>query len=94
MNEFLNFGFVAFGYGFVLLDEFVHRGCSGTRGCLVGSDMHAANRRQVVDWFERDNHLDGGAVGVGDDSAGSVERVVTVDFGNDEWNIVVHSERA
>ena len=50
--------------------------------------------RQLVDGLEHHNHHDGGAVGVGDDVAGTVERVLGVPLRHHEGHILIHAESA
>ena len=42
--------------------------------------------------MECDDHHDGGAVRVGDDSAGTVQRIGGVALGHDERHVLVHAE--
>ena len=65
-----------------LMAQLVHRRGTGAAGCLIGGDAYAADVREVVDGLERHHHLDGGAVGVADDVARTVEGVAAVDFGH------------
>src|SRR6185312_2204394 len=53
------------GLGRQLLDA----AASGARYRLVGSDVDALYADRIVDGFQRHHHLDGAAVGVGDDVA-------------------------
>ena len=52
-----------------LTREFLDRSLAGTTDCLVGRHVNSLNSNSVVDWLERHQHADGGAVGVGDDAS-------------------------
>ena len=64
----------------------------GPGGRLVGGDDDAPDPRPVVERLERDDHLDGGAVRVGDD-APVPGQVVRVHLGHDERAGRVHPPR-
>ena len=64
------------------------------RDRLVGADDDAPDPRGVVQRLERDDHLDGRAVGVGDDPLGASGDVVGIDLGHDQRDVGVHPEGA
>ena len=57
---------------------------------LIGGIDYALDAEGVIEGFERDHRLDGGAIGVGDD-AGIPFHVLGVDLGDYEGNVVVHT---
>ena len=63
------------------------------RDRLIGAHDHPAHPRGVVQRLQRDDHLDGRAVGVGDDPLVPGD-VVRVDLGDDERDVGVHPEGA
>ena len=65
------------------------------RDRLVGRDDDAPELRGVVQRLEHDDHLDGRAVGVGDDAAVLRHRDrLGVHLGDDERDVVLHAEGA
>ena len=68
-------------------------GALARRG-LVGGHDDPLDPRQVVQRLERHHHLDGRAVGVGDDAAGDVAQGVGVDLGDDQRHLGVHAPGA
>ena len=66
---------------------------AAARHGLVGAHDDALDADRVVDGLERHDHLDGGAVGRGDD-ARVRRQVVGVDLGHDERHAGVHAEHA
>mmetsp|Transcript_5308 Transcript_5308/g.14792 ORF Transcript_5308/g.14792 Transcript_5308/m.14792 type:complete len:260 (-) Transcript_5308:161-940(-) len=80
-----------------LKDQLVHGSLPGAAGCLVGADDHALHRADLVEG--RDSHQcnDGGAVGVGNDTALALAPLETshclrIDFGDDQGHPVGHAE--
>lgn len=51
----------------------------------------ALDTERLVQGRERDHRLDGGAVGVGYDALGMLERVLGIDLGDHERHLVVHA---
>ena len=94
VGELLDLRLTAFGQVGVLPFEFGHRLRPCAAGRLVGGHVHAADVRHALDGLQRHHHLNGGAVGVGDDAARSVERVASVDFGHDQRYVGLHAEGA
>ena len=78
----------------VLLIEFLHGGGAGTAGGLVGGDVHHLDVAQLLDGFQGYDHLDGRAVGVGDDAARTNLCVGGVHFGHYQGHVGVHTEGA
>ena len=76
----------------VLLIKLVHGGLTCAARCLVRADVDALDVAELLKSFERYNHHDGGAVGVGDDAARSYEGVLSVAFGHNKGYIFVHAE--
>ncbi len=76
-----------------LLEQFVHARFAGARDRLVGGDDDALDRRGVVEGLQRDHHLRGRAVRVGDDILLRVagERV-GIHFRDDQRHVRVHAE--
>ena len=68
------------------------RGAGAGRG-LVRGDDHAGDARQVVERLERNHHLDGGAVRIGDDAV-MPAHVTGVHLGHHQRHVLVHAERA
>ena len=52
-----------------LVEQFVHRGAAGSRHRLIRRDDDALYAGDVVQRLQRDDHLDGRAVRIGDDAA-------------------------
>ena len=76
-----------------LVVELLHGGSARSGSRLVGRHDHALDARQVVERLERHDHLDRGAVGVGDDAGVPIE-VARVDLGNHQRHVLVHAECA
>ena len=58
---------------------------------LIGADDDAIDTRFFVEWIERADHEDGGAVWIGDEPL-VILRCLTVDFRNDQRNIRFETE--
>ncbi|MPM74285.1 hypothetical protein SDC9_121271 [bioreactor metagenome] len=56
--------------------------------------MHAFNVRNIFDRFQRHNHLDSSAIGIGNDISRACQRIFGIHFGHHQRNIVVHPESA
>ena len=80
---------VGLGLSFELMNALL----AGPRDRLIGGDDHAAHSGGIVQWLERDHHLDRRAVGVGDDPA-VLGDIVGVDLRHDQGNVGVHAEGA
>ena len=63
------------------------------RDRLIGAHDNPAHAGGVVQGLERDDHLDGRAVGVGDDPLVPGD-VVGIDLGHDERNVWLHAKGA
>ena len=92
VSKLLNLRFAAFRQVLILADKFVHSSSTRTTRCLIGCHVHATYRRQVVDSFQRHNHLNRRTVRVSDDVTRRVERIVAVHFRHYQRHIVVHAE--
>jgi hypothetical protein len=73
-----------------LAEQLVDRLLAGAGDRLVGRDDEPLDPGRVVDRLQRDDHLHGRAIRVGDDPAVAVERV-RVDLGDDERHVVGHA---
>ena len=73
-----------------LAAQLVDRRLAGAGDRLVGGDDEALDPGRVVERLQRDDHLHGRAVRVGDDPLVARE-VVGVDLGDDERHVVVHA---
>ena len=75
-----------------LLEQLVHARLARARGRLVGRDHDARDLGGIVQRLQRDDHLRGRAVGVGDDVARgvAVDRV-GVHLGHDQRHVGVHA---
>ncbi len=83
----------------VLLLEFFHSNCTCTTCALVRGNANLLDVGNLFDGVKNHNHHDGGAVGVCDNAATAVfslveRNVASVHFGNDQGNIVHHTEVA
>ena len=76
-----------------LARQLAHPFLAGTGDGLVGRHVDATDAYLVVQGLERHQHLDGGAVGVGDDVAvAKIGQRVRVHFRNDQGNVLVVAE--
>ncbi|OQA05413.1 MAG: hypothetical protein BWY66_02513 [bacterium ADurb.Bin374] len=75
--------------GFQGLDRFE----AGSGNRLVGRDDDAFDRVDPVNRRDRDDHLDGGTVGVRYNTARYIIQGVRIHLGHDQRNIGVHAER-
>ena len=75
-----------------LLEQFVHARLPRARDRLVGCDDDPLDRRGIVQRLQRDDHLRGRAIGVGDDVLGAiaVDRL-GVHLGHDQRHVGVHA---
>ena len=62
----------------------------GARNRLIGGNNHAPDFGRIVQGLERHHHLDGGAVGIGDDAV-MVFQGLGVDFGHHQGAAVIHA---
>ena len=76
-----------------LLVQFMQALLTGPRDRLVGADDHSPDPEGVVQGFQGHDHLDGRAIGVGDDAL-VLGDVVRIDLGDDQRNLRVHPEGA
>ena len=77
-----------------LLVKLVHRLEARTTCGLVGAHDDALDAtREIVERLERDDHLDGRAIGIGDDARMPLE-VLRVDLGDDQRHVIVDAKRA
>ena len=76
-----------------LLEQLVHGVLARVRDGLIGRDHDALDRRQIMQRLERHDHLDGRAVGIGDDVAlAKVGDGMRVDLGHDQRHLGIHAE--
>jgi len=92
VGEFLYCRLFALGEFGVLFHELVHACGSRSAGSLIGGNVYAAYRGDVVEGLECHHHNGGGAVGVGYHAARRVECIVAVDFGHHQGHVGVHAE--
>jgi len=78
----------------ILLVQFVHSGSTGTAGCLIGRYVHGFYMRKLFDGFQCDNHLDCCTVGVGNDTAWTLQCVFGIYFRHYQRYIRIHTESA
>ena len=78
----------------ILLLQFSHSGSTGTRSTLVRADMDALDVRDVLQRLQYDHHHDGGAVGIGNNAARTVQCILGIALRNHQGNIFVHAESA
>ena len=71
--------------------QLLHRLGTCTRSSLVGRNNHALDGRNIIERLQSCNHLDGGAIGVGDNAA-RPSNVLGVNLGNNQRHIFVHTE--
>ena len=63
---------------------------AGTGHRLVSGHVDALDADRIVDGLQGHQHLDGGAIGVGDDIAGGVTRQrLDIDLGHDQRNVLI-----
>ena len=93
-GEFRHRGLLARADLGILRLQLRHGGGSGAAGRLVGRDMHAGDVRELLDSVQRHDHLDRRAVGVGDDAAGRILRILGIDLRHHEGHVVIHAEGA
>ncbi len=79
----------AVGDGLDLAVHLAHAGLARARDRLIRADDDPPNSCGVVQRLQRDDHLDRGAVGVGDDPFVACD-LVGVDLGDDEGYVGVH----
>ena len=82
------------GYGAILVVEFLHSSSTGAAGGLVSGHVHAADFPAAMQSVEGHNHLDCGAVGIGNNAARCAEGIIAVDFRHNQRHVVVHAESA
>ena len=75
-----------------LLAQFLQRAPAGAGHGLVGRDVQALDADGAVDRRERDQHLHGRAVGVGDDPARALPRGLRIDFAHHQRHVIVVAE--
>lgn len=92
-REFLHRGLNAVHILTRLVVQLDHGRQAGTAGSLIRRHDDALDRRDVSERLERDDHLDGGAIGVGDHAVVQL-RVFGVDLGNHQRHVLVHAECA
>ena len=92
--ELLYRGGFAFHELFVLMHQLGHGGGTGPAGSLVSGHMHRLDVGELFERLQSDNHLYGGAVGVGNHAAGTHLGIGAIDFGHHQRHIFVHAECA
>ena len=76
-----------------LLEELVHGGVAGARDGLIRRDHDAADAGGIVQGLQGHHHLDGRAVGIGDDVALAIAfHGFGVDLGHHQGHVRVHAE--
>ena len=96
LGELLRLGLITNENRARLFEQFVHPRFAGTGNRLIGRHDHALDLRSVVERLQRNHHLRGRAVRVGDD----ITRLVTINrvwvhLRNNQGNIRIHAiERA
>ena len=79
---------------FVLFQQFVHGSSARARCRLIRGHVNAFDVRDILNGFQRHNHLNGSAIGIGNNVPRTVQCVFGIYFGHHQRNIVVHAERA
>ena len=78
-----------------MVEQLVHAFLPGTRDGLVGRDDDALDLELVVQRLQRDDHLDGGAVRIGDDVAlPEVAQSFRVHLRHHQRNVRLHTKMA
>ncbi len=78
-----------------LAEQLVHALLAGARNGLVGGDHHATDLEAVVQRLQRDHHLDGAAIRVGDDfPPGEAREVLRIDLRHHQRDVRLHAELA
>ena len=93
VGKFLHGYFFAVQSLTILLFEFFHRHCARSACRLVCGNVYTLNVADVLKRFQHHNHHNGRAVGVCNNSTGTVERVLGVALRHNKWHITVHAER-
>ena len=76
-----------------LVEELVHRLAAGAGDRLIGRDDDALDAREIVQRLQRHHHLDGRAIGIGDDAALlELPDRLRIDLGHHERHVLVHAE--
>ncbi len=76
-----------------LIEQLVHARLAGARYGLIGGDHHPADAGRVMQRLQRHHHLNGGAVGIGDDIALTVlGDGFRVHFRHDQGHVGLHPE--
>ena len=94
ISELFHSRFFAFQQLFILFYQFGHCCCACTAGSLVGRYVYTLDVRQAFDCLQCNDHLDGGTVRIGNDTARTIQCIFRVHFGNYQRYIVVHAECA
>ena len=76
----------------VLFVQLRHSGSSCPTGSLITADMNALDVADVLQCLKSHYHHDGGTVGVGNDVAGTVQRILSIALRHHERHILVHTE--
>ena len=76
----------------ILLLKLSHSGSTGTRSTLIRRNMNALDVRDILQGLQHDHHHDCRAVRVGNDAAGTLQRILSITLRNNQGHIVVHTE--
>ena len=76
----------------ILVLELGHGLCAAATCRLVGRYVHGLDVRELLDNIQCYHHLNGCAVGVGDDVARRAERILGIHLGHNQGHILIHAE--
>ena len=76
----------------ILLLQLCHGSSACARSALVAGDVYALDVAEMLERLQHYNHHDSGAVRVGDDAARTVQSVLGVALGHNQWHVVAHAE--
>ena len=94
VGELLHLGLFASCDGLDLVIQLGHTTCPSSAGGLIGGYVDTADVAEALDGVQGDDHLDGCAVGVGDDATGADEGIGSIYLRYDERDIILHTEGA
>ena len=76
----------------VLLLQLCHSSCTCSAGSLIGSHMNALDMTQIFQTLQGYHHHDSGTVGIGNDTSGTIQSILSITFGYHQGHILIHTE--